>query len=151
MAHEPDTYVQKFLAKHYDLILNVSKTFSKEYEDLAHDVCVEITRCSECLKRVTDIKNYIFIVTRNIFINRDKPREIVLFYEQSETPDELSPHTIQREYYDHPELSSDEKFLLDLYLESGLHYGKTASAIHMNRRHVTIKIKTICQKLRSSG
>lgn len=148
MAYKPDTYVQKFLTEHYALILNTSKTFSKDYEDLAHDVCIEITRCSECLKRVTNIKSYIFITARNIFINGNKP--IGAIPEQSETQDEYSPHTIQQEYYNHPALSSDEKFLLDLYVDSDLDYQKTAKAIHMNRRHATIKIKKICTKLRSS-
>lgn len=148
MAHEPDTYVQKFLTEHYALILNTSKTFSKQYEDLAHDVCIEITRCSECLKRVTNIKNYIFITTRNIFIKRDKPLDYKVT-DQPEHIDEVSPHTIQTEYYNNPSLSSDEKFLLDLYIDNDLDYQKTARVIQMNRRHATIKIKKICTKLRS--
>lgn len=149
MAHEPDTFVQKFLADNYALILNVSKTFSKQYEDLAHDVCVEITRCSDCLKRVTNVKSYVFITARNIFISRDKIQDHTPRREEVYQPDIITPHTLQNDYYNHPSLSPDEKFLLDLYVESDLDYQKTAAEIHMDRKHVSIKIKKICLKLRS--
>lgn len=146
VAREPDSYVQKFLTEHYALILNVSKTLTKNYEDLAHDVCVKVSKCAECLKRVQNVKGYLFITARSIVINQSKKQDInPVDLETDESPH----HTLQADYYNHPALSSDEKFLLDLYLDSDLDCKKTAALIGINRRHTATKIKKICTKLRS--
>lgn len=146
MAREPDSYVQKFLTEHYALILNVSKTLTNNYEDLAHDVCVKVSKCAECLKRVQNVKGYLFITARSIVINQSKKQDInPVDLETDESPH----HTLQADYYNHPALSSDEKFLLDLYLDSDLDCKKTAALIGINRRHTATKIKKICTKLRS--
>lgn len=151
MAHEPDTYSQKFLTDHYALILNVSKTLTSQYEDLAHDVCIELTRCAECLKQVINPRTYIFVFARRIN-NRKKQRwENRKGGSIPNTPQEhehVSPHTIQQEYYN-SSLTSDDKFLLDIYLDNDAEIGKVAAAIHMSRQQVSTKIKTICTKLKS--
>lgn len=153
MAHEPDTYSQKFLTDHYALILNVSKTLTTQYEDLAHDVCIELTRCVECLKKVINPRTYIFVFARRINSRKNQRWDNRKGGAIPNTPQEhehVSPHTIQHEYYTNPDLTTDDKFLLDLYLDNDAEIGKVAKAIHMSRRQVSIKIKSICTKLRSS-
>jgi DNA-directed RNA polymerase specialized sigma24 family protein len=150
MARQSDSYTQKFLADNYALIVNVSKALSRQYEDLAHDVCIEITKCTDCLKRVTNVKSYIFISARNIMVKQAlKHHDIESESEPHYTPDELTHHTIQADYYNHSGLTSEDKFLLDLYMDNDCEFKKTAAAIHMDRNQVATKIQKICTKLRS--
>jgi DNA-directed RNA polymerase specialized sigma24 family protein len=154
MAREPDTYTQKFLADNYNLIVNVSKTLSKQYEDLAHDVCIELTRCVECLKQVINPRPYIFVFARRIEGRKrqrwDNRRGNEQENHESITTESINPHNIQQEYYNNPDLTADEKFLLDLYLDNNAEIGKVAKAIHISPRHTSLKIKAICTKLRLS-
>lgn len=80
--------MQKWVEKHYDLILDVCKNLTANYTDLAHDIILKLSHRNQPAPD-EEIRYYIYTVAKNHYINYPRNQTTGLIYDPPVTEERL--------------------------------------------------------------
>jgi len=140
--------VQEWLVKHYELILEVCRSITPHYEDLAHDIIIKLSDTEQPTPD-SELRYWIYRTSRNHYLNLQKrERSVELTHDPKQTEDEPT-----KDPYDYilqiknSSLNDIEKLWLMTYLDCGGSYEEVSRKINVCRQTVAKKVKQAISKL----